>query len=331
MIQRIGIFFSLLFFVVLLSVIGQLSEYRTRSLISQQSSITIKIEPGSSVRKILKDLTLDPRVQPFSPFWFEVFIRLQGASTQIKAGEYRITQGMTGQQWVKKIVAGDVTQYAITLIPGWTFAQALNHIQQHPALETTLVPATLDLVQTLKLHEPSLEGLLFPETYFFPKGISDKQIILRAYRMMQLNAVKACPQPNALLKSIYRTLILASIIEKESSHPNELKKISQVFHNRLKKGMPLQADPTVIYGIKDFNGNITKKDLTTPSPYNTYLNYGLPPTPIALPSFAAIDAACHPSEGDYLYFVAKSDGHHHFSKTYEEHIKMVKRYQLGES
>lgn len=329
MIKRLSVFIGLLFFLLALSVVGQWSEYKTRALLKQSQPITIRIEPGSSVRNILKNLTLDERIKPFSPFWFEVFIRLQGASTHIMAGEYMLDSGMTGMDLVRKTVAGDVTQYALTIIPGWTVAQAFKHIQSHPAIKKEVKASQLH--DLLGVTYPSLEGLLFPETYYFTYGTTDRQMVQRAYQLMQTKLPQACSEPGKLLKDSYRALILASIIEKESNHLEELPLISQVFHNRLQQNMPLQADPTVIYGIENFDGNITRAHLSAASPYNTYKNRGLPPTPIAIPSFAAIQAACVPSEGEYLYFVAKNDGSHHFSKTYEEHKEMVKQYQLGTS
>ena len=330
MTKRLSVFFGLLLFLLLLSIIGQWSEYKTRALLRQSQPITFRIEPGSSVRSILKNLSLDQRIKPFSPFWFEVFIRLQGASTHIKAGEYILSPQMTGLDLVKKTIAGDVTQYALTIIPGWTVAQAFKHIQSHPAIKKQAASIE-SLQEALQVSHASLEGLLFPETYYFTYGTSDVQMVQRAYKLMQAKLPQACSAPGELLKDTYQALILASVIEKESNHLEELTLISQVFHNRLKQNMPLQADPTVIYGIEDFDGNITRAHLTGPSPYNTYKIKGLPPTPIAIPSFASIKAACAPSEGDYLYFVAKNDGSHHFSKTHEEHKEKVKQYLLGTS
>lgn len=230
------------------------------------------------------------------------------------------------------LVKGKVNQYAISIIEGQTFKEVLKDIQGHSAIKKTL-PTDVSVTRYLELlniPEKHLEGMLLPETYFFIKNTSDADIIKRAYRSMQLFVNSAWPKRNKkkVVSSVYDALILASIVEKETGAAHERKQIAGLFIRRLEIGMKLQTDPTVIYGMGDqYKGDIRFRDLRKDTPYNTYTRYGLPPTPIAMPGKAAIEAVLHPVETKNLYFVANGDGTHVFSQTLKQHNAAVDKYQ----
>jgi UPF0755 protein len=232
------------------------------------------------------------------------------------------------------LLKGKVNQYAVTLIEGQTFKEILLELHSHPAIKKTL-PIKADIKQYLELlniPEMHLEGLLLPETYFFTKGTSDSELIIRAYRAMQVYVNTAWPErdKDLFIKSAYEALILASIVEKETGAPEERKKIAGLFLKRLEIGMKLQTDPTIIYGMGDeYKGDIRFRDLKKDTPYNTYTRYGLTPTPIAMPGKASIDAVLHPEETNSLYFVSKGNGKHVFSETLKQHNAAVDKYQRG--
>lgn len=258
--------------------------------------------------------------------------RWQGSADRIKAGEYALTPQLTVQQFLDMISRGDVIQYPATIIEGWTYHQlrqylnGIDGLDHHPtALQTQ------NIMTALGYSETSPEGLFLPDTYYFTRGMSDLQILRRAYEAMTQFLEQAWEQRAADLpyNSPYEALIMASIIEKETAVASERGQIAGVFVRRLQKRMRLQTDPTVIYGIGEtFDGNLRSRDLQSDSPYNTYRHYGLPPTPIAMPGSDSIRAALHPEEGDTLYFVARGDGTHQFSATIAEHNQAVRKYQL---
>lgn len=287
----------------------------------------ICIESGTSLRQFTnqlhsKNILESPRLLR----WYGVFTN---CANNIKAGEYKIEAGMTPRGILRKVVAGEVNHYAFTVVEGLQTKQILAELQQHPKIKATLNGLTPDqIIAELNLPIAHLEGLFLPDTYFFEAGTTDADFLRRAYYSMdqKLQDLWHDRDPECVLDSPYEALILASIIEKESGLKSEYREISGVYQRRLIAGMRLQADPTVIYALQDqLNGPLLKAHLRIDSPYNTYKLAGLPPTPIALPSLAAIEAALHPAPGESLYFVATGTGGHLFSKTLEEHNKAVKQ------
>jgi len=258
--------------------------------------------------------------------------RREGLATRIQAGEYELQPGTTPAGLLEQFVAGRVRLYVITIPEGWTFRQALAAIQSHPAVRTELAGvAAAELMKRLGLGERHPEGLFFPDTYHFPRGTSDGTILLQAHARMENALATAWANRDARLplESPYQVLILASLIEKETGAPDERGLISGVFVNRLRKGMRLQTDPTVIYGMGEaFDGNLRRRDLLADTPYNTYTRAGLPPTPIALPGRDALEAAVRPARTDALYFVATGlgDGRHFFAKSLVAHNANVQRH-----
>jgi UPF0755 protein len=223
-------------------------------------------------------------------------------------------------------------QHALTIIEGWTFKQLMAAVRRHQALTQTLAGVEeQEVMSRLGLEAMHPEGWFYPDTYHFPKGTTDAEFLRRAHQRMTtfLQTAWEKRDKDLPLDSPYQALILASIIEKETGVPSERSKIAGVFIRRLRKGMRLQTDPTVIYGMGErYDGNIRRRDLVTDTPYNTYVHKGLTPTPIAMPSGMAIEAALHPEDGTALYFVATGDGGHHFSNTLEAHNEAVRKYQL---
>ena len=259
--------------------------------------------------------------------------RLSGLDTGIKAGEYLLEPGTTPPALIDQLTSGRVLLHALTLIEGWTFAQALAAVAAAPALEQTL--EGLDgaaIMARLDREGQHPEGRLFPDTYRFPRGTTDVEFLRRAAETMDgvLAAAWADRAPGLPYADADEALVLASIVEKETSLAEERSQVAGVFVRRLHKGMRLQADPTVIYGLGSaFDGNLRRVDLRSDTPYNTYTRGGLPPTPIALPGRGAIEAALRPDDGRALYFVARGDGSHVFAETLTEHEANVRRFQLG--
>ena len=255
----------------------------------------------------------------------------QGIEKEIKAGDYTFRTGMRPSEVIDMLVEGRYATIAVTIPEGFTVSQ-IAHIFQEKGLgqEETFVALSVDphFIQSLHIKGNSLEGFLFPDTYQFRKGMGEDAILQEMVgRFKQVYSDPYRKRADELGLNQTEVVTLASIIEKETSDPSERYLIGAVFHNRLKKGIPLQSDPTVIYGIKDFNGNITKEDLQTETPFNTYIIKGLPPQPIANPGEESIKAALYPSPSNYLYFVSKNNGTHHFSATLEEHNRAVTTYQ----
>jgi UPF0755 protein len=293
----------------------------------------LQVRPGSNFHTLGRQWVEEGLVRwPHHARYLRLYARLSGKATRLKAGEYRVQPGMTARQLVDGLVSGRAYQYALTLIEGWTFQQMMQAVAAAPALRHTLPDSSGETVmQALGRAGEHPEGRFFPDTYHFPGGTTDVDFLRRAYHTMTriLEQEWQDRAPGLPLNSPYEALILASIIEKETGQPQERAEIAGVFVRRLKLGMLLQTDPTVIYGMGSaFDGNIRLADLRRDTPYNTYTRPGLTPTPICLPGRDAIHAALHPAPGDSLYFVSRGDGSHHFSSSLEEHNQAVRKYQL---
>ena len=288
------------------------------------------VHPGMTLSEISSDLAVRGILQsPRSLVWYA---RWKNLAPLIKAGEYAIPAGTTPLELLSLLIGGKVIQWSFTIIEGWTFRQLREHLTTSPHLVHTLGSQDDDAVMAL-LGYPDIEpeGWFLPDTYHFPKGTTDVEFLRRPLKAMKttLNDEWSKRAPNLPFTKPYDALILASIVERETGAAFERPKIAGVFVRRLLKGMRLEADPTVIYGLGDtFDGNITRTHLKTPTPYNTYTRRGLTPTPIAMPSRAAIHAVLHPEPGQEIFFVAKGDGTHYFSVTYAEHKKAVQEYQI---
>jgi len=247
-----------------------------------------------------------------------------------RSGEYELTAGMRPRQVLEVLASGQVVQYRLTLVEGWTFAQLAASLDRNDILQHRFVLSDPEqwpeALSALDIEHP--EGWFLPETYQFTRGDSDLDILTRAHRSMREELDRAWASRNAdsPLESPYELLILASIVEKETALDSEREQIAGVFTRRLRKGMKLQTDPTVIYGLGDsYDGDIRKRDLQADTPYNTYTRHGLPPTPIAMPGRASLRAAARPADGETLYFVADGNGGHTFSVTLEQHQAAVRR------
>ncbi|MET0004777.1 MAG: endolytic transglycosylase MltG [gamma proteobacterium symbiont of Ctena orbiculata] len=301
-----------------------------KSLNLPEEGVNYILHPGMTVRSLAEDLQQRGMLE--KPMLLRFIARWQGQASKLKAGEYYLPAETTPPKLLEILSSSQVVQYALTIIEGWTFDQLMAAIRRDPVLEHSLKEVTNDQVMRhLGLDDLHPEGRFYPDTYHFPRGTTDAAFLKRAYKRMESVLEQTWQQRKKQLplKSPYEALILASIIERETGIPEERGKIAGVFIRRLKRGMLLQTDPTVIYGMgESYNGNIRKRDLTRDTPYNTYLHKGLTPTPIAMPSGAAIRAALNPEEGNSLYFVATGDGGHYFSSTLEEHNKAVRKYQL---
>ena len=262
---------------------------------------------------------------------FELLARLLERAQTIKAGSYELTEAPTPVQLLDKLTRGDVTQAEVRFVEGWTLRQARAALAANPALRQEA--ASLDeaaLAKAIGADSPRLEGRLFPDTYLFAKGSSDLAVLQRAYRAMQrhLEAEWAARDPSVPYRTPYEALIMASIVEKETGKAAERELVAGALVNRLRRGMLLQVDPTIIYGLGEaFDGNLKKIHLLTDAPYNTYTRPGLPPTPIALPGLAALRAALRPARTEALYYVARGDGSSQFSSTLDEHNRAVNKYQ----
>jgi UPF0755 protein len=293
-----------------------------------EEPIYVDVRSGMSWRAVTAELGRRGIVT--QPRLLALYGRLTGDATRIHAGEYALRRGMTPLDMLRTLVAGQVVLHQLTIIEGWRFDELLLALREHPAVDVTTLDAAAIMDQ---LGSPGVhpEGQFLPDTYRFAKGTSDVEVLRTAHEALQQRLAAAWDRrsPGLPLQSAYEALTLASIIEKETALGSERRKISGVFTERLRRGMRLQTDPTVIYGLGDkFDGNLRKVDLSTDTPYNTYTRAGLPPTPIALPSASSIEAAVLPEDTGALYFVATGlpDGSHYFSATLEEHNSAVRRY-----
>lgn len=291
----------------------------------------VELAPDKSFREICRTIEAAGVLR----YWWalEILARLRRSDTAVNAGEYEISPSMAPADILKKLVAGEVFKRRVTIREGlsvWEIGALVEEAGLVSREEFDKGVADPKFLAIAGLNAPSFEGYLFPETYFFSRPTNVKAIL---FAMIEHGEKNWPPEYTARADELnftrHEILTLASIIEKESGHVDEQPIISSVIHNRLAQGMRLQVDPTVIYGIKDFNGNLTKQDLQTPTPYNTYTNFGLPPGPIANPGASAIKAALYPAETSYLFFVADGTGRHVFSSTLQEHNEAVRKYQLG--
>ncbi len=291
--------------------------------------IQFSLKAGSGLRGAAQQMTRAGVLARPEPF--VILARLLGQAGNVKAGNYEIVPPLTHYQLLKKITQGDVTMVSVKFVEGWTFRQMRRALDENPAVKhETKDLSDAEILKRLNIGTSSPEGWFFPDTYYFDEGTSDLAILRRAYRLMQtyLAAQWAQRAANLPYANPYEALILASIVEKETGKAEERALVAAVFVNRLRRGMRLQADPTVIYGMSEaFDGNIRKRDLTADTPYNTYTREGLPPTPIAMPGMASLIAALNPSDSDVLYFVSKGDGSSYFSRTQGEHERAVAKYQ----
>lgn len=284
---------------------------------------------GANLRGVISDLRARHILEGPGLLW-RFYARVTRHEGPIKAGEYELSPGMTGASVLSLLRSGKVIQREITFVEGWTFRHWRERLAGQQGVEHTLADISgRDIMKQLGAGDISPEGQFFPDTYHFTLGESDLSILARAHERMTATLKEAWAHSARppVLKSPYEALILASIVEKETGYAPDRPKIARVFINRLANNMRLQSDPTTIYGIKDFNGDLTRANLAKPTPYNTYVIRGLPPTPICNPGLDAIRSALNPDPGDYYYFVGRGDGRSEFSKTLKQHNDAVTRFQ----
>ncbi|HKI74424.1 MAG TPA: endolytic transglycosylase MltG [Pseudomonadales bacterium] len=284
---------------------------------------------GTTINSLASDLSRREIIATPS-LVFRLYARLTRSEGRLKAGEYRLDPGMTSRSLLVMFRAGKVIQRQVTFVEGWTFADWRRMLSAQQGLEQTIRDKTGAQVMAL-LGEPDVapEGEFFPDTYHYTRGETDLSILERAHRRMVETLAREWHEGSdaVAFSSPYQALILASIVEKETGYEPDRPKVARVFINRLAKHMKLQSDPTIIYGLKDFNGDLTRADLKADTPYNTYTAFGLPPTPICNPGLDAIHATLNPDPGDFYYFVARGDGSSEFSRTLKEHNDAVARFQ----
>jgi len=288
------------------------------------------VKPGMTLRAFARELSSRGVLPESHSFVWLAY--LTGHQRDLKTGEYRFRNGMTARELLEQIVAGRVVEYPVVLVEGWTFREFLDAIEDAPKLTHTLTGMPPRAVMERLGHKGEHpEGRFFPDTYYYSSGQTELVILANAYDKMQklLQQEWAKRDNNLPFRDAYEALILASIVEKETGRADERRLIAGVFVNRLRHGMRLQTDPTVIYGMgESFDGNLRLKDLRRDTPYNTYTRSGLPPTPVAMPGKESLQAVMHPVINGALYFVSRGDGSHDFSATLEEHNKAVIKYQL---
>lgn len=312
-----------------MAFVGWMAYFAVTPLSMPTSPADFTIASGSSLRSAAGQI--EAAGLPLSGWQFTVLGRALGKAAAIKAGSYQVETGITPLQLLEKLTRGDVTQADILFVEGWTFRQMREALNVHAHVRHDT--AGMDerrIMDRLGIEGPA-EGWFFPDTYLFAKGSSDLDILKRSHRAMKRTLLNAWEgrDASAPYASPYEALIMASIVEKETGQATDRPQIAAVFANRLKRGMLLQTDPTVIYGLGNkFDGNLRKRDLLADGPYNTYTRVGLPPTPIAMPGLASIQAVMQPARSDMLYFVARGDGSSQFSRTLEEHNRAVAKYQL---
>ncbi len=320
-----------LLFLLLLSaalLAGAMGYYATRPLILPTLPFEFSINQGASLKAAARQMQ---QTGALPNDWMFVWLgRALGKTTQIKAGNYELEAAPTPLELLDMITKGRGSQNEISVIEGWTFNQLRATLNENPAIRhDSAALSEAEIMQRLGATEGQAEGLFFPDTYYFASGTSDLNVLKRAYQTMQKHLLEnwQTRAQGLPLESPYQALILASIVEKETGQAKDRNMIAGVFINRLRTGMLLQTDPTVIYGMGEkYGGKLHKSDLQTDTPYNTYTRAGLTPTPIALPGLAALQAALHPAQTDALYFVARGDGSSEFSGTLTQHNRAVNRY-----
>jgi UPF0755 protein len=294
------------------------------------AALDFNIPPGIGLRQSAQ--IIGEAGAGFRRWQFVLLGRVLGKASDIKAGSYEVAAGVTPIELLSKLARGDVTMAEIVFVEGKTFVQMRAAMNTHPNLRhDSQKLADAEILAGLGATEKHAEGLFFPDTYRFAKNSSDLDLLRRAYRTMQakIQAEWQDRDPSTPYESPYQAVIMASIVEKETGVASDRSAIAAVFVNRLRRGMLLQTDPSVIFGLgSSFDGNLRKRDLQTDTPYNTYTRAGLPPTPIATPGLASLRAALHPAKSDMLFFVARGDGSSAFSQTLDEHNRAVARYQL---
>ena len=308
----------------------QVNQFMQTPLAVPEDGMAFEIPAGSSFTSVSKKMVGAELIS--NDRWLKLYVRWHDKGGAIQAGEYFVSPGATPHSLLEQFTNGSVRLYDFTLVEGWNHREVLQALHANDAVQATMSdedwPALLERLGADVMHP---EGLFLPETYRFPRDTTDRALLAQAFELMQKTLAEewATRSSDTPVKSAYEALILASIVEKETARGDERAKISGVFARRIGKRMRLQTDPTVIYGIGPaFDGNLTRKHLTTDTPYNTYTRHGLPPSPIAMPGRAAIKAALNPEEGTELYFVATGlgDGSHAFSTTKAEHDAAVAEY-----
>jgi len=322
---------ALLTLLVLAAAAGFIYWARDPLMPADSAAIEFNIAQGSSIRAAMRQV--QQAGVPASPLLMEVLARGSGTRS-LKAGSYRVEGGTTPLSLLDTLARGNTIKESLTIIEGWNFAQMRAEISRQKYLRQD--SADMDVPTLMQKVAPGYsfpEGLFYPDTYFFDRGTSDLLVMQQAHQRMlkMLDEAWAKRAPQLPFKEPYEALIMASIVEKETGAPADRQKVAAVFVNRLKRGMLLQTDPTVIYGIgPTFDGNLRKVDLQTDTPYNTYTRSGLPPTPIALPGRAALNAALNPAATEALFFVARGDGSSEFSNNLDDHNRAVNKYQRGQ-
>jgi UPF0755 protein len=295
------------------------------------SPFAFDVKAGASLKAVARELAAQKALPAEWPL--VALARVRGVDRVIKAGNYEVEAGITLPELLDRLTQGDVTQTSITIVEGSTFGELKATLASDPGIVNNAKSlADADMMAKLGGEGGAPEGWFFPDTYFFAAGSSDLSILARAHQLMRerLDAAWAKRAPGLPLKDPYEALILASIVEKETGRPADRPLVASVFLNRLRAGMRLQTDPAVIYGMgKRFDGNLRKRDLEADTPYNTYTRDGLPPTPIALPGQASLEAVTNPPSTPYLYFVARGDGTSEFSANLADHNRAVAKFQKG--
>ncbi|GAB3452889.1 endolytic transglycosylase MltG [Massilia terrae] len=311
------------------AVVGGFAWWARTPITTAEPVIEFAVAPGTGVAGAAQQIV--KAGVPVNPFLFAMLARISGKASRIKAGSYELKPNTTPRGLLTQLVRGEFAQEAVTIIEGWTFHQMRQAMASAPNLKHETAQMTdKDILATIAPDFKSPEGLFFPDTYLFAKNSSDMAIFKRAHEAMmeRLKAAWEKRDPNLPYANPYEALIMASIVEKETGQKSERPMIAGVFVNRLRTGMLLQTDPTVIYGMGDkYEGKIRKKDLETDTPYNTYMRAGLPPTPIALPGVQSLQAALAPARTEALYFVSRGDGTSKFSENLTDHNKAVNKFQ----
>jgi UPF0755 protein len=323
--------------IVLLAALAVAAGYywATSPLTLSAPTLDVTIQPRSTVRGVAAQLARGG--VKVAPEPFVAMTRVLGLQSRLKSGNYEFKTGVTPYEVLQKLALGDVNESVATVIEGWTFKRMRAELDANPSLKHDTAgmsdSALLAAIGASDAQAASAEGLFFPDTYLFDKGTSDLNVYRRAYRLMQqrLDAAWAARAPGLPYRSPYEALTMASLIEKETGRASDRPLVSAVFANRLRIGMPLQTDPAVIYGLgESYDGHLRKRDLQTDTPYNTYTRRGLPPTPIALPGIASLQAALNPAPTSALYFVSRGDGSSVFSDTLGDHNRAVDKYIRGQ-